>query len=72
MFAGEQLPFLACRDIVVFKVLSGRGKDWVGLGEMACAGTLHVEAVLGVITHYLGGDDHRVAKLRAIAIDAGS
>jgi hypothetical protein len=69
-FAGEQVPFLACRDIAVFKAFFDRDKDWVDLGEMANAGTLDFEAVLGVITLYLGGDDHRVARLRAMAIEA--
>jgi hypothetical protein len=34
---------------------------------MAEAGALDVEAVLGVLARYLGGDDERVARLRSLA-----
>jgi hypothetical protein len=34
---------------------------------MQLAGTLDVEAVAGVLVHYLGTDDPRVARLLAIA-----
>ena len=64
-FAGHQVPFLACRDLAVFKVFFDRTKDWADLEEMAAAGTLDVEAVLGVIVRYLG-PDHRVERLRAL------
>lgn len=66
-FAGHDVPFLACRDIAVFKAFFNRTKDWADLEEMAAAGTLDVEAVLGVVVHHLGGDDERVARLRALA-----
>ncbi len=66
-FAGHDVPFLACRDIAVFKAFFDRPRDWVDLGEMFAAGTLDAEIVLGVLATYLGGDDHRVARLRAVA-----
>jgi hypothetical protein len=70
-FHGRDLPFLACRDLGVFKVFSNRGRDWGDLEEMRNAGTLDVEAVLGVIVHYLGADDERVERLRALGADPG-
>jgi hypothetical protein len=66
-FLGVEVPFLACRDLAVFKAFFDRARDWADVEEMAAAGALDVEAVLGVLTHYLGGDDPRVARLRALA-----
>ncbi|MEQ8843207.1 MAG: hypothetical protein RIB98_19705 [Acidimicrobiales bacterium] len=66
-FAGEQVPFLACRDLAVFKAFCNRTKDWADLEEMAAADALDVEAVLGVLANYLGGDDERIERLRSLA-----
>jgi hypothetical protein len=62
-FAGHDVPFLACRDLAVFKAFFDRTKDWADLEEMQTAGTLDIEAVAGVLVHYLGPDDPRVARL---------
>ena len=73
-FAGAQLPFLSCRDLAVFKAFFNRTKDWADLEEMADAGALDVEAVLGVLVRYLGPTDERVARLRSLggpAADTG-
>lgn len=66
-FAGRPVAFLGCSDLAVFKAFFNRSKDWVDLEEMRDAGALDVEHVLGVIVRYLGGDDERVARLRALA-----
>jgi hypothetical protein len=66
-FGGANVPFLACRDLAVFKAFFDRTKDWADLEEMADAGTLDATAVLGTLTLYLGGDDHRIARVRSIA-----
>jgi hypothetical protein len=66
-FLGVDIPFLACRDLAVFKAFFDRSRDWADLEDMAVAGSLDVEAVLGVLAHYLGGDDPRVARLRELA-----
>jgi hypothetical protein len=66
-FAGHDIPFLACRDLAVFKAFFDRTKDWADLEEMQLAGTLDVEAVAGVLVHYLGPDDPRIARLLALA-----
>ena len=67
-FGGTDIPFLACRDLAVFKAFYDRTRDWADLEDMNSAGTLDHEAVLGVLVRYLGGDDHRVARLRALAV----
>lgn len=66
-FGGASVPFLACRDLAVFKAFFNRTRDWADLEAMADAGTLDVEGVLGVLANYLGGDDERVTRLRALA-----
>ncbi len=65
-FMGDELPFLACRDLAVFKAFFNRSQDWVDLEKMAAAGTLDVEAVLGVLVNYLGAPDDRIDRLRAL------
>ena len=65
-FAGASVPFLSCRDLAVFKAFFNRTKDWADLEEMVAADALDADAVLGTLVRYLGGDDPRVARLRAI------
>ena len=66
-FGGHQLPFLSCADLAVFKAFFDRTKDWADLEEMAGAGALDVDRAIGVLVRYLGADDHRVARLAALA-----
>lgn len=65
-FAGEQIPFLACRDLAVFKAFFDRTKDWADLEEMAAAGSLDAAAVLGELALWLGPDDDRLTRLREL------
>ena len=66
-FGGTDIPFLACRDLAVFKAFFNRTRDWADLEEMNAAGTLDHEAVLGVLVRYLGSNDPRIGRLRALA-----
>jgi hypothetical protein len=66
-FGGTPLPFLACADLAVFKAFFDRTKDWADLEEMAAAGTLDAERVVGVLVRYLGSDDPRIAKVLALS-----
>lgn len=65
-FAGENVPFLACRDLAVFKAFFNRTKDWADLEEMHAAESLDTESVLGVLVHYLGARDERIERLRSL------
>jgi len=65
-FGDAVLPFLACRDLAVFKAFFDRTKDWADLEEMQAAGALDIEAVAGVLVRYLGGDDPRVGRLNSL------
>ena len=51
----------------MFKAFFDRTKDWADLEEMAATGALDVDRTLGVLVRYLGADDHRVARLAALA-----
>ena len=62
-FAGERVPFLDCRDLAVFKAFFDRTKDWADLEAMAEAGSLDVDAVVGVLARHLGADDPRIERL---------
>jgi hypothetical protein len=50
----------------VFKVFFGRTRDRGDFEEMSAAGTLDVDAVVGVLVRYLGADDHRVTRLLSL------
>jgi hypothetical protein len=65
-FLGHELPFLSCRDLAVFKAFFDRTRDWADLEDMAAAGTLDVDAVLGALVHHLGTDDPRIERLRTL------
>jgi hypothetical protein len=65
-FLGDELPFLSCTDLAVFKVFFNRTKDWADVEEMTAAGSLDKEKVLGVLVQYLGPADDRIQKLREL------
>jgi hypothetical protein len=66
-FEGDDIPFLSCSDLAVFKAFFNRTKDWADLEEMAAAGTLDVDRVVGMLTRYLGPADERITHLQALA-----
>lgn len=66
-FDGRRVPFSTCRDLAVFKAFCNRTKEWADLEEMALAGSLDTESVIGVLALQIGGDDLRSERLREIA-----
>jgi hypothetical protein len=66
-FGGEELPFLACIDLAVFKAFFNRTRDWADLEDMAAAGTLDRGRALAVLAQYLGTTDERLERLRSLA-----
>lgn len=66
-FAGREMPFVACRDLAVFKLMFNRSRDWTDIEEMLVARTFDVATVLGEIVLLLGTDDDRIDRLRALA-----
>lgn len=67
-FHGRDIPFLACTDLAVFKAFFNRTKDWADLEEMAEAGTLDRQRVVGVLAEYLGLDDPRVERVLQVPV----
>ena len=66
-FGGAMVPFLSCVDLAVFKAFFNRTRDWADLEEMAAAGTMDLDRVIGVLVRYLGGTDERVERVRGLA-----
>jgi hypothetical protein len=66
-FAGEQMAFLSCTDLAVFKVFFNRTRDWADLEDMLAVGTLDVDRTVGVLVRYLGADDERVQRFIDLA-----
>ena len=65
-FAGEDIPFLSCTDLTVFKAFFNRTKDWADIEEMLAIGSVDHERVIGVLTLFLGGDDERVDRFTTL------
>jgi hypothetical protein len=65
-FAGVSVPFLSCVDLAVFKAFFDRTKDWADLEEMAAAGSLDVDRVVGILVRYLGPADPRLDRLQQL------
>jgi hypothetical protein len=65
-FVGEELPFLACMDLAVFKAFFNRTRDWADLEDMMAAGALDRDRALGILVRYLGVSDERVARLQSL------
>ena len=65
-FAGNEVPFLSCGDLAVFKAFFSRTRDWADLEEMVDVGTLDLDRVVGVLVRHVGGADERVERLRSL------
>jgi hypothetical protein len=65
-FAGTTIPILSATDLTVFKAFFDRTKDWADIEAMVDAGTVDVHAALGWLVDIVGGDDHRVDRLRRL------
>ncbi len=65
-FAGTTIPILGATELTVFKAFFDRTKDWADIEEMVAARTADVHAALGWLVDLLGGDDHRVQRLRGL------
>jgi hypothetical protein len=63
-FAGTTIPILSATDLTVFKSFCDRTKDWADIEAMVDAGTVDVHAALGWLVDVVGGNDHRIDRLR--------
>lgn len=62
-FLGDAIPFLACRDLAVFKVFFNRTRDWADLEDMATAAAVDRAWLLETVAGFLGADDERMARI---------
>jgi hypothetical protein len=65
-FAGTTIPILGATNLTVFKAFFDRTKDWADIEAMLDAGTVDVHTALGWLVDIVGGDDHRVSRLRRL------
>lgn len=63
-FMGEDIPFLSCQDVAIFKAFLNRGKDWVDIDEMLEAQTIDIADVIATLIDYLDTDDERIRELQ--------
>ena len=62
-FSGTEIPVLGPVELVVFKAMFDRTRDWADIEEVARAGTLDVDAVRDALSRMLDPDDHRFERL---------
>jgi hypothetical protein len=65
-FDGIGIPVLGATELTVFKAFFDRTKDWGDIEAMIDAGSVDIHAALGWLVDLLGGDDHRVDRLRKL------
>jgi hypothetical protein len=65
-FMKEDLPFLSCEDLIVFKAFFNRTKDWADLEAIAAAGNLDAGPAIANLSTFLGADDERLERLRKL------
>lgn len=67
-FAGTDIPVLGPIELVVFKAMFDRTKDWADIEAVLVAGTVDAEAVRAALLEMVGTDDARLGRLA----DAGA
>jgi hypothetical protein len=65
--AGAQIPVLGPVDVVLFKALFDRTKDWADIEAVLAAGSATAAEVRDALVQVLGEEDPRVAKLAEAA-----
>lgn len=62
-FEGDRIPVLDCTDLVVFKALFDRTKDWADIEEMLAARSVDEGRATAEITRIVGSDHPAVVRL---------
>lgn len=62
-FAGAEIPVLGPEELVVFKTMFDRTKDWADVEAVIAAGTVDLATVRRLLTDMVGPHDHRLARL---------
>ncbi len=61
-FAGGEIPILGPIELVLFKAMFDRTKDWADIEAVVAAGELDVAATRHDLIEMVGADDQRVAR----------
>jgi hypothetical protein len=64
--AGMSIPILGANELAIFKAFFDRTRDWADIEAMVDSGSLDLHVVIGWMVDLVGGDDHRVARLRSL------
>jgi hypothetical protein len=62
-FEGSEIPVLGPVELVVFKAMFDRTRDWADIEAMFAAGTVDTAAVRAALAPILSDDDHRLGRL---------
>ncbi len=62
-FSGGEIQILGPVELVVFKAVFNRTKDWADIEAVVAAEAVDLDAVRDLLTEILGGDDPRLARL---------
>lgn len=62
-FAGVEIPVLGAIELVVFKVMFDRTKDWADIEAAIAAGTVDLDVVRRLVVEMVGPADHRLVRL---------
>jgi hypothetical protein len=62
-FEGIEIPVLDCTDLVIFKALFARTKDWADIEAAAAAGTVDETDAMAVVASLLGSDHEATRRL---------
>ncbi len=63
-YEDRTIPVLDCTDLVVFKTLFARMRDWGDIAVAAANGSINVKRAIASVTAFLDADDDRVRRLR--------
>ena len=66
-FLDAQVPVLACTDLVVFKAMFNRTKDWADIEEMIGAGTVDLERARRWLATLLSPTDEATLRFAALS-----
>lgn len=65
-FGDALIKVVSATDLMVFKMMFDRPKDWVDIDSLLDAGAGDPEEAIEWISRFLGADDQRIARLRAM------
>jgi len=66
-FRSRTIPIISGTDLVIFKALFDRPKDWVDIGDMVAYGNVDLDDALSWLRRLVGRRDRRVVRLTELA-----